>query len=108
MDFEHLLNLIRQDSQFQSLIFLRGKLLSVWGEHCCIVTTENPDGTFVFTVSSDIDNKLAELEKIIYQRIEIIVRKAVSSGYPKDLGKLFLNVCKPRHRKRLTENIVMI
>ena len=108
MEFEYLLNLIRQDPQFQDLQFLYGKLLSAWGKHCYIVTTENPDGTFAFTVSSDIDNKLAELEKATYQRMEVIVRRAISSGYPKDLAELFLNASKPRPRKRLTENIYLI
>ncbi len=108
MEFEYLLNLIRQDSQFQYLQFLYGKLLSAWGKHCHIVTTENPDGTFAFTVSSDIANKLAELENMAYQRMEVIVQRAISSGYPKDLGELFLNASKPRPRKRLTENIYLI
>ena len=108
IEFEYLLNLIHQDPQFQYLQFVYGKLLSAWGQHCLIVTTENPDGTFAFTVSSDIDNKLAELEKAAYQRMEVIVRRAISSGYPKDLGELFLNASKPRARKRLTENIYLI
>lgn len=108
MEFEYLLNLIHQDPQFQYLQFLYGKFISAWGKHCYIVTTEHPDGTFAFTVSSDIANKLAELENMAYQRMEVIVRRAISSGYSKDLGELFLNAMKPKPRQKLTENIYLI
>lgn len=108
MRFEYLLRLIHQDPQFQTLTYLYGKFLSIWGEHCRIVTTENPDGTYIFSMSSDIDNKLTELEEAAYQRIEEIVHRAISLGYPKDVGELFLNISKPKPHQQLTKNIYTI
>lgn len=108
MRFEYLLRLIHQDPQFQALTYLYGKFLSIWGEHCRIVTTENPDGIFVLSMPSDIDNKLAELKKAAYQRMEEIVHRAISLGYPKDIGELFLNISKPKPHQQLTKNIYTI
>lgn len=108
MEFAYLTNIISKDSKCLCLANLRHSLLMASMRTCCIVNAENPKGKFTCTISSDVEANVIEIEKAIYERIGIIVRRVIASGYPKELGERFLEVYKPRPRQHLTENIVMI
>ena len=109
MGFEYFVNIIRHDSYCLFLMQLRKKLLTQFMQTTCIViVNQEDDGSFCYSIPSDVDIRLAEIENSIYERIKTIVYRAIGNGYPKELGELFLNKCKPTPRKHLTENIVLI
>lgn len=109
MEFEYLANIIRRDSYYLVLMQLREKLLTQFMQTACtVIVNQEDDGSFCYVITSDVDTQLAEIENSIYERIKTIVYRAIENGYPKKLGELFLDKCKPTPRKHLTENIVLI
>lgn len=75
---------------------------------CCIVDIKQADSIFTYTISSEVDNRLVKIEDAIYDRIQSIVHHAIENGYPRKFGELFLSAYKPKPRKILTDNIVLI
>lgn len=108
MEFEYLTNIIRRDPLCLYLVQLRDKVLMTSMRTCCIVDTTQEDSIFRYVISSEVDSRLVDIEDALYNRIRYIVNCTIETGYPRELGELFLNAHKPSPRKFLTDSIVMI